>query len=187
MIFHITPKDNDSYMAGSCDRVDPSCGVPTCDTCGYRTDLDFTSPLFKLRKKHLDVSCCYDGAVIVSERFRQLYGSLGGSNMHFVSLPAAAGFYHLKCIQTISLDYEAMGTQRSRPCSGCNRYLDIIGYKGISLHPEANLADNELAFSNWYFGSNNEASALVLCGSSLAMALRSSGFTGVDSYEPIHL
>lgn len=184
MLFHIALKDNNSYMVGSCDRVDPASGVPTCGVCGFRTDPEFTSPAFQLRKKHLDLSCCYDGAVIVSDRFRALYQSLGGSNMHFANLPAAS-FFHLKCKQPIFLDYSAMGTQRLRQCSGCSRDLDVVGYRRIFLLPGASLPDNELAFSDWHFGSNNEASPLILCGAGLAAALRSSGLTGLDSCEPI--
>lgn len=186
VILHVLPKDNDSYMVGSCDRVDPSSGVSICDTCGYRTDPEFTNPAFRLRKKNLDISCCYDGAVIVSERFRLLYRELGGANMHFVTLPTAPGFYHLKCIQATSLDYAAMGTKRLRLCSGCGRYLDVIGYDQIAITPGAAFPENELSFADWYFGSNNEASALILCGAGLAEAIRLSGVTGVDSYEQIH-
>lgn len=185
MLFHIAPKDNGSYMVGSCDRIDPASGVPTCPVCGYRTDPDFTNPEFRLRKRRFDLSCCYDGAVIVSDSFRVLYQSLGGSNMRFIRLPAASGFYHLKCSQPLCLDYSTMGTQRLRPCAGCGRHLDVVGYSHVALQPSAHLADNELAFSDWYFGSNNEAIPLILCGADLAVTLQSSGLTGIDSCEPI--
>lgn len=185
MIFQLVLKDNDSYMVGSCDRVDDASGVPTCGTCGYRTVPDFTSPVFRLRKQRFDLSCCYDGAIIVSDRFRALYQSLGGSNMLFAGLPATPGFYHLKCCQPIPLDYSTMGTRRLRPCSGCGRHLDVVGYSHIALQPSAGLPDNELAFSDWYFGSNNEASPLMLCGEGLSAAIESSGLTGIDSFVPI--
>ena len=185
MIFQLHPIDNDSYMVGSCDHVDEASGVPTCGTCGYRTIPDFTSSVFRLRKQGLDVSCCYDGAIIVSDRFRNLYQSLGGSNMLFAGLPAVPGFYHLKCSKPISLDYAAMGTRCLRPCTGCGRYLDVVGYSHIALQPSAALPDNELAFSDWYFGSNNEASPLMLSGEGLASAMQSSGLTGIDSFEPV--
>jgi hypothetical protein len=172
-------------MVGSCDRVDPASGVPTCGTCGYRTDAEFTDPRFRLRKKNLDFSCCYDGAIIVSDRFRILYESLGGTNMQSLALPAAPGFYHLKSRQPIFLDYPAMETRRSRFCSGCHRYLDVIGYSQIVPLAGAPLPEFEMAFSDWYFGSNNEASPLVLCGAGLASALRSSSLKGIDSVEAL--
>ena len=171
-------------MIGSCDCVDPTSEVPTCSSCGFRSDPNFTSQTFKLRNR-FDFSCCYDGAVIVSERFRAVYQSLGGSNMTFVGLPTAPGFYHLKCRRPIALDYLAMGTRRIRPCSGCGRHLDVFGYSQIVLLPGASLPDNELAYSDLFFGSNNEASPLILCGNGLAAALGSSGVTGMDSCEPI--
>jgi hypothetical protein len=185
VLFHLSLKDNNSSMVGSCDRVDPASGVPTCGTCGYRTDPEFTSPAFRLRKKHLDISCCYDGAVIVSDRFRTLYQSHGGTNMHFAGLATAPGFHHLNCRQAIALDYSAMGTRRLRPCSGCGRYLDVIGYSNIVVAPGETFPDNEMAFSDWYFGSNNEASPLLLCGAGLWQALGASGVTGIDACEPV--
>ena len=185
MLFQLSPKDNNSYMVGSCDRVDPASGVPVCGTCGYRTSPDFTSPIFRLQKKIFDISSCYDGAVIVSDRFVALYESLGGSNMSFLALPAAPGFYHLKCDSSVPLDYSAMGTRFMRPCADCGRYLDTVGYTHIALRPGADVADNDMAFSDIYFGSNNEASPLMLCGAGLAAALRTSGLTGIDSCEPI--
>lgn len=185
MIVQLLPMDNDSYMIGSCDRVDEASGVPTCGTCGYRTVPDFTSSVFRMRKRRFDVSCCYDGAVIVSDRFRTLYQSLGGSNMFFALLPATPGFYHLKCSKPLPLDYTAMGTRRLRLCTECRRHLDVFGYSHIALEPNADLPGNEMAFSDWYFGSNNEASPLLLCGEGFASALQSSGLTGVDSFEPV--
>ena len=185
MLFHLHLEDNDSYMVGSCDRVDPSSGVPVCSVCGYRTDPDFTDPAFRLRKKQFDVSSCYDGAIIVSDRFRSTYESLAGSNMRFVMLPVTPGFYHLKCDQPIALDYPAMGTVRSRPCSGCGRHLDVIGYSHIALLGTSHISSNELTLSDWCFGSNNEASRLVICGARLAEALQSVGIKGVDSFQRV--
>ena len=119
MLYHLRLKGNGAHMIGSCDEVDPASGVPTCATCGYRTDPDFTNPGFRMRRRRLDLSCCYDGAVIVSDRFRALYATLGGSNLRFVDLPKAPGFHHLTCITPVALDYAAMGTQCLRLCAGC--------------------------------------------------------------------
>lgn len=185
MLYHLSLKGNDSHMIGSCDEVDPSSGVPTCSTCGYRTDPDFTNPGFRLRRRRLDLSCCYDGAVIVSDRFRALHASLGGRNLRFVDLPKAPGFYHLTCITPVALDYAAMGTQCLRLCAGCGRHLDVVGHGTIVLARGASLADHELAFSDRYFGSHNEAIPLLICGERLAKALADAGVAGIDTCEPV--
>ena len=185
MLFHLSVKDNGSHMIGSCDEGCPTTGVPTCLVCGYRTDPDYTNPAFKLRRKSFDISCCYDGTIIVSDRFRALYQSLGGSNMRFDRLPAAPGFYHLKCNRPLLLDYLAMSTERGRSCIGCRRHLDVFGYSHVVLDARAHLPDEELAFSDLYFGSNNEASPLMVCGEALAETLRCAGLSGIDSYNPV--
>lgn len=79
--FELQVRDNHSYMVGSCDRLFAGTGCPSCPVCGYRTDPDFTAPGFVLRQKR-DVSCCYDGAIIVSARLRDL--ALAHGNDHLV-------------------------------------------------------------------------------------------------------
>ena len=185
MIFQLSLKDNDSQMVGSCDQIDPVSGVPVCGTCGYRIDPDYTSPTFRLRKKRFDISCCYDGAVIVSSHFRGLYQSLGGSSMRFEPLQTTPNFYHLKCERPIALDYVAMGTRQTRLCTGCDRYLDTFGHSGIALQSGTHIEDKDMVFSDLYFGSNNEASPLILCGQALLEAFQLSGVTGIDSCQPI--
>jgi hypothetical protein len=185
VLYHLRLKGNGAHMIGSCDEVDPASGVPTCATCGYRTDPDFTNPGFRMRRRRLDISCCYDGAVVVSDRFRTLYASLGGSNLRFVDLPKAPGFHHLTCITPVALDYAAMGTQCLRLCTGCGRYLDVVGCGTLVLAPGALLAGNELAFADRYFGSHNEAIPLLLCGELLAKAIGAAGLAGIDACEPV--
>jgi hypothetical protein len=185
VLYHLRLKGNGAHMIGSCDEVDPASGVPTCATCGYRTDPDFTNPGFRMRRRRLDLSSCYDGAVVVSDRFRTLYGSLGGSNLRFVDLPKAPGFHHLTCITPVALDYAAMGTQCLRLCAGCGRHLDVVGCGTLVLAPGAFLAGNELAFADRYFGSHNEAIPLLVCGEILAKTMGAAGLAGIDACEPV--
>ena len=58
-------------MVGSCDKLftDPP-DIPHCRYCGFKTRYDYTNPLFKLSKKTMDISYTYDGACIVSDKWK---------------------------------------------------------------------------------------------------------------------
>ena len=162
-------------MVGSCDHLDPLSGCSSCACCGYRTDPECTNPSFLLRTKRYDISCCYDGAIIVSERFKDVCRSLNNSHLTFTQLPSAAGFYHLKCSIPVALNYESMGTVRSDLCPECMRYRNVIGYSHIALQDGACMASSDLRFSDWYFGSNNEASPLLIVGAAFTESAKATG------------
>jgi hypothetical protein len=172
-------------MVGSCDRLDPKSGCPACSTCGYRTDPDFTAANFKLKQKRYDISCCYDGAVIVSIRFREFCTSTGTSGLAFVPLLGIPGFFHLKCNSPVRLDYQAMETEHGRYCSSCGQYRDFVGYSRVVLQSSTALPATGLAFSDRYFGSNNEAIPLLIAGDSFTAAAKATRISGIARYSRI--
>jgi hypothetical protein len=176
-------RDNHSWMVGSSDRLFPASACPACSVCGYRTDVDFTSSNFVLRQKRYDLSCCYDGAVIVSAAFQELCVTLGVASLVFEPLHAAPGFSHLKCSSLASLDYDAMGTERKRYCTACNRFRDFVGFSRIVVRPGSMVPSGGLAFSDERFGSNNEAAPLVLVGDVFFEKLLTAKLTGIESHE----
>lgn len=185
MPFELDVSDNHSWMVGSADRLDPNSGCPACAVCGYRTDPEFTAKNFVLRQKRYDISCCYDGAIIVSDAFRQLCVGLAVEHLRFDVLATAPGFFHLKCSAPIPLDYEAMGTEAGRLCSACGLFRDVVGYDRIVMRNGAVVAAHGLAFSDRWFGSNNAAIPLILAGDRLVEALRAAKLKGVASYKQV--
>ena len=185
MPFHLCVHDNHSWMVGSCDRLFPESGCPACSLCGFRTDREFTAINFSLRQKRYDISCCYDGAIIASRRFVEVCTSLGAPGLFFEPLPRAPGFFHLKHAISVKLDYEAMGTERKRMCSACGIYRDFTGHRRLVLKDASVIPENGLAFSDEYFGSNNEASPLLLIGDLFYDALKATKVNGIASIEPL--
>ena len=183
---HLCLYDNHSYMVGSCDHLAPESGCPACPTCGYRVDPNFTADNFSLKRKNYDISRCYDGAVIVSRKFKELCGSVGAKHLVFTPVTADETFFHLKCSAPVALNYEAMGTERSRYCSTCGLHRDFVGYSSIVLREPDAMPENALAFSDRTFGSNNEANPLVIAGKEFVAAIRANKLTGVASYEAIN-
>lgn len=185
-LYAIHVRDNRSHMVGSCDVLDPAAGCPACPACGFRTDADFTAPNFRLRSKRYDLSCCYDGAVIASQRLREACERMGADRRPgFVPLPGAPGFFHLIATMPVVLDDAAMGTRLLRLCPACNRYADRVGFRHPVLQPGQAVQAHELALSAQRYGSHNEAIPLLLAGERFVEMLRAEGITGIDSVEAV--
>jgi hypothetical protein len=185
MIFELHMLDNDSWMVGSCDELDPKAGCPFCPVCGFRTDQQYTAPSFILRKKKYDVSCCYDGAVIVSQRFRRLCAKFDTRGIEFIPLPNAPGFFHLKCVEPVRMNYRAMGTEFLRKCRACGFYRDVIVVTQPTLAPGETVSTRAIRFGDKYFGSNNEAIPMILVGEELFDAMEKARFIGIDSVSTV--
>ena len=183
MPFRLSLRDNHSHMVGSCDELDADIGCPVCSTCGYRTDPFFTNPRFVLKQKRYDISSCYDGAIIVSDLFVRLCVNLKCANLVFTELPKAKGFFHLKCLNPIVLDYDRMGTRRERLCRECRIFRDFVEVDRIYFAEGENLDANDLRLSDRWYGSNNEALHLILVGDDFASAAKAHGIKGVDTYR----
>lgn len=185
-LYTFSVQDNRSYMVGSCDVLDPAAGCPTCPACGFRTDPDFTAPNFRLRSKRYDLSCCDDGAIIASERFREACERIGvDSRLRFVPLPGAPGFFHLVGAVPVALDDGAIGTELQGLCPTRNRYANRTGFRHAVLQPGQGVLADALAFSKQRYGSHNEAIALLLAGERFVAMLRDEAITGIDSIEPM--
>lgn len=184
MAYEIAPRDNHSWMVGSCNRLDPESGCPACPACGFRTDDDHTNPRFQHRQKRYDISCCYDGAIIVSGRFKALCESLGATRIRFVPLSAAPGHFHLKCLEPVALDYEAMKCQFDAQCIACGRFRQRCGGGPSILALGAELAEHEAALSDETLGSNNESIPRILVGTAFIEAYRRERLTGICGIEP---
>lgn len=101
--------------------------------------------------------------------------SLGNSHLLSTDLLNKAGFYHLKCPSPVALDHEFMGTLRSDLCLDCARFRNVIGCSQIVLQHGACVATTDLRFSDWYFGSNNEASPLLIVGAAFTESAKATG------------
>ncbi len=71
--FSISINDNDSYMCSSTDNVFENMeGLSVCESCRYRTDFEYISDDFTLKRKTYDLSGTYDGYYIASMKFKEL-------------------------------------------------------------------------------------------------------------------
>jgi DNA-directed RNA polymerase subunit RPC12/RpoP len=164
--YAITGEDNDSYMCASCDRVFPDMpGLNVCPKCGYRTDIFYTNPAFKLTRTKFDFSHTYDGACIVSERFKEFCIRHHFESLEFRALPAAKGFYHFIVHRIVPFDTITRKTRFGDLCPTCGFYESVAGATPSFLRVSAPLADGFWR-SDILFGSRNEKHPLIFVGTS---------------------
>ena len=84
----ISGEFNDSHFFDSDDKE-----LPLCKKCGYVTDFEYISPIFKLKKRIYDISATYDGRTIVSNNFKKFCEDLNYKGLEFIELPNDKGFY----------------------------------------------------------------------------------------------
>ena len=185
MIFELHMLDNGSHMVGSCDELDLKAGCPSCPKCGYRTDKQFTAKNFVLRSKRFDISCCYDGAIIVSSRFKRVCERFNARSVQFVPLIKAKGFFHLRSLKPVKMNYKAMGTRFERKCRACGLFRDVIGVSEPTLASGQRVSRKAIVMADEYFGSNNEAIPMLIVGDVLFEALDRARVTGLDSVTPV--
>jgi hypothetical protein len=185
MIFELNMLDNGSHMVGSCDELDPAAGCPFCPKCGFRTDKQFTAPNFVLRTKRFDISCCYDGAIIASARFKRVCARFDTRTIEFVPLANAKGFFHLRSLKPVRMNYKAMGTRFERKCRACGFFRDMIFVSEPILAAGQRVSRNKIVMADEFFGSNNEAIPMLLVGETVFEALDRAGMRGIDSMTPV--
>ena len=183
MLHALSMVDNHSHMVGSCQVLHPESGCPACPACGWRIDPDYTDPAFRLRQNR-DISTCYDGAIIVSQRFRDLAASFGNAHLVYTPLPRAPGKFHLKSARPLVFDLSTGHVRRAEHCAACDLYRSVHG-NTPPLAAGQGLPANGVNLSDFCFGSYNEAQRMLVADEGFVLAFRATKMTGLNSTEPL--
>jgi hypothetical protein len=156
--YEMTGYDNDSYMTDNSDKLFDLPFLPKCDKCGYRTDYRYTNKDFKIKRRTLDVSSTYDGATIVSLRFKEFCNRYGYKNLVFVDLPRSPNFFHFY-VGTNIINYDA--PLKEKLCHKCGQYESVIG-PSILLDNIIEPLEDGFYQSDLWFASGNEKSPVTI-------------------------
>jgi len=177
--YTLSAYDNDSYMCSSCDRVlDDMPGLSVCSTCSWRTDFAYTNPAFKIKRKKYDISYTYDGALIASERFRDICHANGYDGLEFRDLPKSSGWFHLHVHAVREFDAVRRRTRFENLCDTCGFYESVVGATPSFLVDSSPLLDG-FCRSDLLFASRNEKHPLIFVGVDTLNTLKESGITGL--------
>lgn len=126
--YAINGPDNDSYL-------NPSLyGKNICECLDYiRNRENYITKDFKIKKTKYDISYTYDGAVIVSTKFKNFCEMEGFKDLEFYILKRQTDFYLFKATHTIEFDSTRRKTQFLEYNSQCNEYNEVVGANPVCL------------------------------------------------------
>jgi hypothetical protein len=173
--YAISPQhNNDSYMFLPSDA-----NLPKCPKCGYVTNFDYISPLFKLNKRKYDVSDTYDLRFIVSLKFKEFCVKNNYKGIEFKKLPNDPGFFKLEVKNIIKFDTEKVKLRYYKYCEKCHNYESITpGYPIFLKGINKKLADGFYA-TDVHFASANEKSPIFVIGIETYEKMKKEKFKGI--------
>ena len=120
-MFTIYGHDNDiSFFEGRTD-------VRRCSSCGHlisKWNEDLSGVPIPERLKH-DISTSYDGVVIVSHRFKDLYENAGMTGLRFIALRDRA--FAVVATDVVKFDADRRGTRFIDQCTSCGQFDSVVG------------------------------------------------------------
>ncbi len=141
--FSMDAADNDRYYF-------ENTSVPACESCGLVYETDWVNESFVLNRPRLDASSTFDGALVVSERFRRAVAGVDGAR--FVSLPSTTDAFLLVVERTVAIDQEARNVRQLDKCSRCGRFTQIAGATPVFL-PAGVALEPGFSATDLHFGS----------------------------------
>lgn len=176
--------DNDSNMCGSSDRLfDEVVGIPICTDCGYKTDLYFVNPAFRVKRRVYDLSATYDGYTIASIKFAEACKRFNLEDVEFIRLPSDPDYFLLKPTTITKFDSTARKTRFSDLCSLCGFYKSVAGATPAFLLSEP---ITDLSGTDVVFGSGNSRSRMLIATERARKVLIAEKLKGLEFQEVIH-
>jgi hypothetical protein len=155
-------------------------GHKRCPVCGHLLD-KWNEPLTGLViKRKYDISATYDGIIVVSRRFRDVYEVLSLTGAVFTSLPDDPGFYSILSSRVVKIDTDRRHPRMEKLCPACGLYESIVGPTPLYLKPGETIGDHEFVQTDLEFATKDEKHPLILCGSAAGAALKAAKLKGLD-------
>lgn len=171
--------DNDSYLlkVGEADRNE----YALCDKCNMildkRTLIESNLPSYKIRRKKYHISCSYDGFIVVSQDFKNLYESSDWQGLFFYPIQRSKGFYLTECTEVVEINKTERPIEYNHKCSECNAYVGVYGSipPYIDLSVLDNMKPNVFYRSDIEFGYDFEKSYSLFISEEIAKSLITKG------------
>lgn len=164
--------DNESYAFVDARKCD-------CGKIILNKDLQTPHQSF-LKIRTMDVSSTYDGAVIVSEKFKKVYSENHWTGLEFRALPGEHGFYLIVGIEIFRFDRVRRKTIFSDQCEICGEYRQVAGSFPVFFMDPNEIPHKGFARSDIEFGSNQEKHSLLICSASVGKMLENQNLEGLD-------
>ena len=156
--------------------------VARCSVCGEilnKEELPLTGLRVRKRRTY-DISATYDGVLVVSAAFVELYDRHGWTGLTLTPLPDDPTFSSVVAIEKVEFDVERRGTRFIDFCATCGRYKEVIGAHPVYLKPGNVIPDTGFVRTDLEFASGDEKGPLILCGRSVGQILQRGALRGLE-------
>jgi hypothetical protein len=172
----ISGEFNDCNMFSSKDD-----NLPICKKCGYVTDFEYISPMFKLKKKIYDISETYDSHTIVSNKFKEFCIRNNYKGLEFKELPNDKNYYSFFVRNILLFDIEKAELKFDNYCDECKNYESVtpaipMMIKGLT-EP---LKEDGIFATDIHFASGNEKSPCLIIGITTYEKMKKEKFKGMN-------
>lgn len=130
---------------------------------------------------NLDVSTTYDGALVVSFRFRRVFDDARLNGLTFEDI--GSGYAVIRATRRVGFDVATRKTRLENRCANCGIHESVIGATPAFLVPPVDIGPDEFVWTDMEFGSGDEKSPLLICGERAAKALKTAKLTGLEFTE----
>jgi len=122
-----------------------------CSKCGSIINrneaIDASISTFKIKKKNYNLSSCYDGPLIASEKFVNIYVKHKLNGLKFVRLPKSEGFYLVQYLFELPYDYlYNPDIYLNKQCDQCNQWKEVSVVRPIKIMDQCEKVMRESTF-----------------------------------------
>jgi hypothetical protein len=195
-IFRVSLQDNESYAFREFPTLteyqrlhqeiipdisgNSRAGLRRCEKCGeLLAKWEETLAGLIIKKRKYDVSVTYDGIVVVSRQFMEVFDHDKLEGLLFERLPDDPVFYRVLAKRAVEFDAQRRMTSFTRLCPECGRFASVIGATPVYLKPGFQIGVREFVRSDLEFGSNDGKHPLLLCGEIAAKTLSAATLKGL--------
>jgi hypothetical protein len=130
-------------------------------------------PFYRIKRKRYHLSGSYDGFIVVSQSFKDLYEASNWHGLIFYPIPKNKGFYLTECTETVNVNQMARPVDFEDKCNECGQYMGVYG--SIPAYIDATLIQKMKPYifyrSDLEFGYDYEQSYGLFASEEIAIVL----------------
>ena len=176
--YSISGPDNDSYL------LPDGRGKSICEVRDFVNNREkYINDKFSVKRKNYSLSNTYDGATIVSQKFRDFCLRNSYLNVEFYQIRKQPELHLMKVNSIVEFDTDRRGTRFEDFKQDCNMYNSIVGAHPTCLKTATVLLD-DLNRTDVLFGSGYEQHPLIIIGVETFRKMKAEKFNDID-FHPI--
>lgn len=162
-------------------QSDTIAGLRRCELCHeLLAKWDEALDNLVISRRTLDFGVTYDGITVVSHRFKSAYDSKEMAGLNFRELPCDQSFFAVNATIVVPFDAKRRKTRFINACRRCGNFESVVGATPVFLMCGTEIGEWQFVRTDLEFGTRDEKSPLLICGSAAADALMDANLNELD-------